>query len=413
MVKEEATVEKDLDTAWNRIMLYLKINNYRIKSQTPKTQLIVEGGRKWMSVFSGEMEGGGHHLDYRTITIDFTPVGANSTRLQIDANFTWITAGKWGRTDYLKKAIALILEQFDAEEDAKWKQIEEAEQKRNEKVAEALKWYQKQGWPVEPIRVLRGNGNYVNGCAFSPDGMHLLSASDDGTLRLWDVKTGTYFRTFKGHRKSATSCTFNSDGSRIGSTSQDLLVILWDVNNGKILKVFKGHSDNVNKCGFSPDDTKMISCSDDHRVIVWDVEKGKKITTIKHESMVKDCAFSPDGSTILAAPDATMLKLWDAQTGRLIKTFAMESGDLSEKMTACAFSPDGANVVGGSSENTIRIWDAKTAQLLKVLKARLAIKEEYTQDVQRILFSANGSLFPTFPPLGKGASRSMALTPVS
>ncbi len=394
MVKEEVTVEIDLNTSWDKVMQHFERNRYKIKSRTPKTQLVVERGSKAASVFSGEREDGGHDLDYRTITVDFTPVGANSTRLRIDAQFTWITAGKWGRTAYLKNEIELLLKEFDQSHlEEMWKEVEE-EQKRKEKAEETIDWYQKQGWAVEPIRVVKGHGDYwVHSCAFSPDGRHFLSgADDDHTLRLWDVKTCNDLRTFKGHTGQPDSCTFTSDGSRIVSGARDCLVILWDANSGKRLKVYNGHSANVNKCCFSPDETRMISCSDDRLVIVWDVESGKKITILKHESSVEDCAFSPDGATILTAPFETRLKLWDAQNGRLIRTFTTESGDLTEKMKACAFSPDGAAVVGGSSKNTIRIWDVKTGQLSNVLEAKLTPREEYTEGVQRILFSANGSL---------------------
>ena len=386
MVKQETTVEKDVDTAWDIVMGYFVRNDYKVKSQTPKKQLVVERGSKGMSIISGGMSGGGFAIDYRSIKVNFTPVGPNSTHLLINAKFTWMTAGKAGRKSYLKSEIESLLKDFDEE-------IQEKLKKEQEKRAEVQE--QLQSWAVKPIRIMSGRSTTILGCAFSPDGTQALSASYDGTLRLWDVKTGTYFRIFKGHKKPVNGCAFSSDGTRIVSASKDKLVILWDVKSGKRLKVFKGHVDDVNKCRFSPDDTRIISCSDDKTLILWNVESGKMISTLEgHNYRVKDCVFSTDGSSILSASTENTLKLWDAQTGKSTKTFNIEEreGFYLEDQLSCAFSPDGETVVGGSSNNNIRFWDVTTGQLKKLIEADVGMTEDELQYVQACKFSNDGSL---------------------
>ncbi|NVM28459.1 MAG: hypothetical protein HWN65_06425 [Candidatus Helarchaeota archaeon] len=397
MVKQEATVEKDVDTAWDIAMRYFDRNDYKVKSQTPKKQLMVEKGSKAKSIFSGGLPGGGFDLDYRTITVNFTPVGANSTRLLINAKFTWITAGKAGRKSYLKSEIEWLLKDFDEEYQEEFKKKQEGRAEVQEKL---------QSWAVKPIRIITGHGPSILSCAFSPDGTQALSASYNGTLRLWDVKTGTYFRIFKGHKKPVTSCAFSSDGTRIVSASKDKLVILWDVKSGKRLKVFKGHVDDVNKCRFSPDDTRIISCSDDKTLILWDVESGKRISTLEgHNYRVKDCVFSTDGSSILSASTENTLRLWDAQTGKLIKTFNIEEreGLYIEDQLSCTISPDGATVVGGSSKNNIRFWDVATGQLKKIIEAEVGVVEGESEWTYACTFSNDGSLL--FACFGNGVIR--------
>ncbi len=63
---------------------------------------------------------------------------------------------------------------------------------------------------------------------FSPDGRRIASASDDKSVKVWDVATGQEALTLKGHTDGVTGVTFSPDGRRIASTSWDSTVKVWD-----------------------------------------------------------------------------------------------------------------------------------------------------------------------------------------
>ncbi|MCA9038193.1 MAG: pentapeptide repeat-containing protein, partial [Planctomycetaceae bacterium] len=67
----------------------------------------------------------------------------------------------------------------------------------------------------------------VASCAFSSDGRHLLSASDDKTLRMWDARSGECLRTFNGHTNRVTSCAFSSDDRHLHTTHSDKTLMMW------------------------------------------------------------------------------------------------------------------------------------------------------------------------------------------
>ncbi len=79
----------------------------------------------------------------------------------------------------------------------------------------------------------------VWGCAYSPDGKTFVSASQDGTLKLWDAETGKEMRTLTGHKDSVNSCAYSPDGTRLVSASDDHTLKLWDAASGQCLKTLQ------------------------------------------------------------------------------------------------------------------------------------------------------------------------------
>ena len=113
---------------------------------------------------------------------------------------------------------------------------------------------------------LEGHTGHVRAVTFSPDGKTLTSASNDGTIRLWDAITGAVRQTLEWDNNEISAVAFSPDGKTLASASYPGTIRLWDATTGAAQPLFEGHNILVQAIVFSPDGKMLASASYDKTI---------------------------------------------------------------------------------------------------------------------------------------------------
>jgi WD40 repeat protein len=220
-------------------------------------------------------------------------------------------------------------------------------------------------YPAEIVPQL-GHSASVFSVSVSTDWRFVLSASDDKTLKLWELATGRLIRTFWDCGRAAI---FLPDRRSALTTSGDGKTLkLLDLATGREIRTFSGHSASVSSVAISPDGRYALSGSEDHTLKLWDLATGHEVRTFSgHSESVSSVAISPDGRYALSGSEDRTLKLWDLASGSLLRTLTGHSGWVQSVI----FAPDGKQALSGSSDGTIKLWDLASGRLIRTLKDRV------------------------------------------
>jgi eukaryotic-like serine/threonine-protein kinase len=181
-----------------------------------------------------------------------------------------------------------------------------------------------------------------NAIVFSSDGSLLLSGEEDGSLRVWTVKTSAC-RKWKGHSSAISSIVLSPDGNHLVSMHQDGTVLLWDTVTWKSEAI--GRSSGGLSITFSTD-SRLLAWSVLSGVLLWDLESraelGRLVITEDQLSQhfVSSLAFQPNGALLAVMRVDGVVQLWNVLTQKKQYQTLKEGSSLA-LATRLFFSADG------------------------------------------------------------------------
>jgi len=212
-------------------------------------------------------------------------------------------------------------------------------------------------------RVLKGHLAKIYAMHWSTDRRHLVSASQDGKLIIWDAYTTNKVHAIPLRSSWVMTCAYAPSGNYVACGGLDNICSVYNLSASRgegplrVARELSGHSGYLSCCRFI-NDRRILTSSGDMTCMLWDVETGSKVTEFAdHLGDVMSISINPTNQHVFVsgACDA-FAKLWDIRTGKAVQTFAGHESDIN----AIQFFPDGNAFGTGSDDASCRLFDIRS-----------------------------------------------------
>ncbi|MBW2699871.1 MAG: protein kinase, partial [Deltaproteobacteria bacterium] len=192
---------------------------------------------------------------------------------------------------------------------------------------------------------------------FHPGGQQLASVGLDETLRIWDLSTGAPGVQVKPDISQLWGLVYHPSGDSLALAGN--VVELRDARSLRLLNTYGGSGLGVVNIDVSPDGRLLAAPSEDRSIRVWEISTGRIVHVLKgHRSMVAQVRFSPSGKQLGSGSHDGTLRLWNVKTGGLIREYIGHDG----AAYGPDFSPDGTQLLSAGADATVRLWDLQSAE---------------------------------------------------
>ncbi len=264
-----------------------------------------------------------------------------------------------------------------------------------------------------------GRDDFVMALNYSTDGRYLIYGNMSGTVKVWDMKTGSmiwarsdFTAEMKAYKKASVqpavcSAVFTGDGKKIIFSNFAPNIEMWDTETWKQIwktkdvytassltlspdektfavacikeihlfdtathkkiRTFSGHTESIYDLAFTPDGKNIVSCGygQDRTIRIWDVNTGRMLSSIVEYTRAVE--ISPDGKLMATASGGGLpIKIRDFKKLSVI-------GELNtggESIWDMKFSRDGKRLYSISYEETLKVWDMESGKLLKEINTK-------------------------------------------
>jgi len=220
---------------------------------------------------------------------------------------------------------------------------------------------------VEEFRIMMtfsGHSQPINAVDYL-DSRYIITASEDKTIRVWDMITGEYVTVLDGHDSCVNNVCVISSLKYLISASDDKTIRIWDLNVNECIKVFHMNT-NVKTLSARSDEKGFIAiCKDE---TIWEIHldtlEGQKI--LSHDSdHVVTVNYSTDCKKIITGSTNGNIRIYNLDTYVCIGEIASRKPGILQ----CECDNAGKYVAMISADNTIKIWNFEKNSIECILES--------------------------------------------
>lgn len=185
---------------------------------------------------------------------------------------------------------------------------------------------------LQPVTSYDGHQGNVTAVGFERDGRWMYSGSDDGTVKIWDLRAGGYQREYES-RGAVTCCVLHPNGTELISGDQNGNVRVWDLTqNACSCELVPEVGTAVRSVSIAGDGSLVVAANSSGTCYVWKLQRGAKTTAHfeplhklqAHNAYVLKCLLSPDCRLLATTSSDKTVKLWNLDGFKLERTLEGE-----------------------------------------------------------------------------------------
>ncbi|MEO1990957.1 MAG: serine/threonine-protein kinase, partial [Pirellulales bacterium] len=217
----------------------------------------------------------------------------------------------------------------------------------------------------ESVRTLHAHKGTVRGVSWHPSGQQVISAGEDGMLKLWSPfgvsQPAQHMKPvcqILAHREEPFWTTaWSPTGDHIAAAGATGFVGVWPVTGTHGVVSLKGHQGIVYGIDFSPDGKHLVTGGRDGTARIWDVLSGNELTRCEpHGGTIYSVVFSPDGRQVVMGLQNSTASVWNIHDSHPHVVLSGHTGRVFDVL----FFDQGRKIATASEDATVRVWDADT-----------------------------------------------------
>jgi G protein beta subunit-like protein len=222
-----------------------------------------------------------------------------------------------------------------------------------------------------PTITFEGHTANVTAVAIQADGKWMVTSSEDGTVKVWDMRTPTVQRNYK-HRCPVHDVVIHPNQGELISCDNDGNVRIWDLGeNACTHRLIPEDYDDVpvRSVSVASDGSMLVAGNDSGNCYVWKMVNDKDVTSLhpvtrfrSHSKYITKVLLSPDVKHLATCSADHTARIWSTENG-----FSMESVLQGHQRWVwdCAFTADSAYLVTACSDHYVRLWELASGQIIR------------------------------------------------
>lgn len=242
-------------------------------------------------------------------------------------------------------------------------------------------------------RIAQHNESQVNKLVISPDKKYVVAAGNP-QVRFYDLETSKTMpeKNYEGHTSSVTAVGFQCDNQWMYTASEDGTIKIWDMRAQGCQRDYKLNS-MVETATLHPNQVEIISGEQSGRISIWDLRANDLVEQLipENDAAMRSVSLSANGKTLCATTNTGKVYIWGSKSstiGKNLKPVSSAPHHGSSQIVQSKFSPDMTMLATCAADKTCKLWNTHDWSLKMSLN-------EHTNWVWDCSFSADSEYLVT------------------